>query len=318
MRWFNEFHAGVALFFVLSGFLIAYTYADVPVKSGKNYLHYILLRMARIMPLYWLILTFYYFDNSFGKHQFTWLTYSLVHGFSNEHNLDAIAQAWSLTVEMSFYFLAPLLYYLLDKKWWLLLFALAVLFFATWGFGFYWHKVNGNVQEFFYPVKFIATSIFTGRSLEFAAGMLLAYALKNNKTKWLDKIRNKTLFGFLGTFVTMYLIGLFQPTIFDHGYDTVWGMILSKLILPAIVVICLYGLIKEKNRVTTFFASKPLVLLGNASFAFYLVHVSYVNLKIKNWVLFPDRNFLLLWVVAIILYIGFEKPLYDFCRKKLK
>jgi peptidoglycan/LPS O-acetylase OafA/YrhL len=49
-RFFNEFHIGVALFFVLSGFLIAYTYNDQPMHSGKAYTRYILLRLARILP----------------------------------------------------------------------------------------------------------------------------------------------------------------------------------------------------------------------------------------------------------------------------
>jgi peptidoglycan/LPS O-acetylase OafA/YrhL len=60
-----------------------------------------------------------------------------------------------------------------------------------------------------------------------------------------------------------------------------------------------------------------MVLLGNASFAFYLIHISYVNLKIKSWVFFSDRNFILLWLVAIALYYGFEKPLYDWYRRKI-
>jgi peptidoglycan/LPS O-acetylase OafA/YrhL len=60
-----------------------------------------------------------------------------------------------------------------------------------------------------------------------------------------------------------------------------------------------------------------LVLLGNASFAFYLVHISYVNLKIKDWYTFPDRNFILLWIISIILYQYVESPIYHFCRKQL-
>lgn len=109
LRLFNEFHIGVALFFVLSGFLIAYTYAEEPMRSGKAYVRYMLLRLARIMPLYWLVLTAFYLDPAFGKGQFSALTYSLFHGFSDKHNLVGIAQAWSLNVEMTFYFFAPLL-----------------------------------------------------------------------------------------------------------------------------------------------------------------------------------------------------------------
>ena len=115
LRLLNEFHIGVSLFFVLSGFLIAYTYAEEPLQSAKSYAKYFSIRFVRIMPLYWLILTAHYLDPGFGKGQFTWLTYSLFHGFSDLHNLDAIAQAWSLNIEMTFYALAPLLC-LLQKK----------------------------------------------------------------------------------------------------------------------------------------------------------------------------------------------------------
>ncbi|WP_315822850.1 acyltransferase [Paraflavitalea speifideaquila] len=115
LRLFNEFHIGVSLFFVLSGFLITYPYADKPLQSVGSYSRYILLRLARIMPLYWLILTCYYLDPLYGKGRFSWLTYSLIHAFSDKHNLDVLAQAWSLNVEMVFYLLAPLLC-LLQRK----------------------------------------------------------------------------------------------------------------------------------------------------------------------------------------------------------
>ena len=40
IRLINEFHVGVSLFFVLSGFLIAYTYQDKPLSAASNYVKY--------------------------------------------------------------------------------------------------------------------------------------------------------------------------------------------------------------------------------------------------------------------------------------
>lgn len=59
-------------------------------------------------------------------------------------------------------------------------------------------------------------------------------------------------------------------------------------------------------------------LLGKASFAFYLIHISYVNIRIRHWVLLPDRNFVLLWVVSILLYLLFEKPVNQMLRKMIQ
>jgi peptidoglycan/LPS O-acetylase OafA/YrhL len=318
LRLFNEFHIGVALFFVLSGFLIAYTYGDEPMRSGKAYTRYMLLRLARIMPLYWLVLTAYYLDMAYGKRQFSGLTYSLLHGFSDKHNLDGIAQAWSLNVEMSFYFLAPLLCLLQRKHLLYLLGALLLLFGISWGAGETWYRITGNPDRFFYPLKFISDGIFTGRCTEFLSGMLLAAALRNKQTTFLEKMRYKTWIGFLGILITAYGIGLFQVNTYDDGINHTGGLLLHKMVLPFFVALSLAGLIYERTWLQWFFSSRLLVLLGNASFAFYLVHISYVNLKIREYASLPDRNFILLWLVAIVLYLLFEKPVYMLCRKWLK
>jgi len=318
LRLLNEFHIGVSLFFVLSGFLIAYTYAAEPLQSAKSYLKYFSIRFVRIMPLYWLILTAYYLDPAFGKMQFSWLTYSLFHGFSDLHNLDAISQAWSLNIEMTFYVLAPLLCLLQKKHLLYLAGLLTLLFLGTWGIGAYWHHVNGNPNRWLYPLHFVFTGTFPGRALEFAAGMFLAYQMRNNKIKFIENFRFKTVIGFAGIFITAWCIGLFQPNIFTQGADEVGGMILQLLVLPVFVAIALAGLIYEQTWLQKFFASKVLVLLGNASFAFYLIHISYVNIKVRELFLLPDRNFVVLWLIAILLYLLFEKPIYNGYRKWLK
>ena len=318
LRLFNEFHIGVALFFVLSGFLIAYTYADAPMRSGKAYTRYMLVRLARIMPLYWLVLTAYYLDSFYGKRQFSWLTYSLFHGFSDKYNLDGIAQAWSLNVEMTFYFFAPLLCLLQRKHWLYLLGSLLLLFGISWGAGETWYHLNGNPNLFFYPLKFISDGIFTGRCTEFLAGMLLAASMRNKQTALLEKMQYKTLIGFMGILITTYCIGLFQSDTYDDGINHAGGLLLQKITLPFFVMLSLAGLIYERTWLQWFFSSRLLVLLGNASFAFYLVHISYVNLKIREYIKLPDRNFILLWLVSIVLYLVFEKPVYERCRKWLK
>ena len=318
MRLLNEFHIGVSLFFVLSGFLIAYTYAEQPLKSAKNYAKYFSIRFVRIMPLYWLTLTAYYLDPAFGKMQFSWLTYSLFHGFSDQHNLDAISQAWSLNIEMTFYALAPLLCMLQKKHLLYLLSFLALLFIGTWSVGYYWHQMNGNPGRWLYPLNFVINGTFAGRCLEFVAGMILANCIRNDKTAFIKKFRFKTIIGFAGIFITTYCIGLFQPSASAQGSDQIGGMILQLLVLPVFVAIALTGLIYEKNWLQKFFSSPVLVLLGNASFAFYLIHISYVNIKVKQWFLLPDRNFIVLWLIAIILYLAVEKPVYNVYRKWLK
>lgn len=317
LRLINEFHIGVSLFFVLSGFLISYTYEDRPAGNHKEYGCYILIRMGRIFPLYWLILTAYYWDPIFGNGHFSGLTYSLCHGFSDVKNLDGIAQAWSLTVEMTFYFLAPFLCLLQKKHFFCLIGGVAGIFIVFWAIGQVWFQINGNPSSFFFPLKFILNSSFPGRATEFLSGMILASTIHNDTFKKYFSFRFKTQIGLLGIFLTAYIIGLFQPDIFHQGTDTVFGFLIQMMILPIFVCLTLAGLISETSGIGRFFASKTMVLLGNASFAFYLVHISYVSLRVRMWWCGPDYNFILLWLIAILLYLFVEKPIYNGIRNLL-
>ena len=315
LRFINEFHIGVALFFVLSGFLIAYSYYDEPLQSIKSYSRYMLLRIVRIMPVYWIILTAYYLDPAFGKNHFRFDTYTLLHAFSSKTNLYGIAQAWSLNVEMTFYLLAPLLCFALRKNLMYILFGLAFLFGGTVLFGNLWHQLNGNSTQYFYPIEFVVNSTFAGRSFQFLGGMLLAQLLRNNRLDLLNRFTRKTLSGFVLIVVTTYTIGLFQKNIYVCGTDTAAGMLLHTFILPIGIVLAIAGLMTEKTWLQQIFASRLFVLLGNASFAFYLIHISYINLKICKLILLPDRNFILLWVVSVFIYLLIEKPVYDRLRR---
>lgn len=314
-RLCNEFNLGVQLFFVLSGFLIAKSYGSNPLNSFSHYKNYFSQRFVRIMPLYWLLLTLYYLDAAFGKHHFSVLHYLLFQGFSSNHSLDAISQSWSLTVEMTFYAFAPFLILLLQRNTKYLVLFLVALFGLTLLTGQLITSYNGNPEAYFTPVDFVIKSTFAGQSLLFVAGILLAqfpdFFTRFSFSKY------ATTIGGLGFVLTLYIIGLFQEKRTDHGTNHWQGKVLFFTLVPFFIVLLFHGLIAQRTKLQSFLSSKVMVLLGNASFAFYLIHISYVNLKLKSFIFFQDRNFILLWLVAIVLYYAFEKPIYDWYRKKL-
>lgn len=317
MRFISEWHIGVTVFFVLSGFLLAYRYEDSPLESKKSYLKYILLRIARIFPLYWILLSFFFFDTAYSRNVNTYfLQYSLLYSLFEKYSVSGIVQAWSLQVEFFFYLLSPLLFLLLKKSWkYCILFLLGIFLFSC-GIGYGLHWYNGNPEGFLYPLNFMMGNTFFARSLEFFFGMLLAYLMKKEKgIEFLARLKNPTLYGGIAIIVFTIAIALFARNNFVHGVERWEGRLIHELFLPVAIVVFFWGLMSEKTLISKTLSSRLFILLGNASFVFYLIHISYFNLKLKSYLYLPDHNFILLWICSIIIYLWIEKPLYEWCRK---
>ena len=317
MRFISEWHVGVTVFFVLSGFLLAYRYEEKPLESKKSYLKYILLRIARIFPLYWILLSFYFLDKTYSKNLDTYfLQYSLFYSLFEKHSISGIVQAWSLTVEFFFYLLAPLLFLLLKKSWKYWIAFLIAFFLVGWSIGYGLHWFNGNPKGFLYPLKFMVGSTFFGRSFEFFFGMLLAFLMKKEKgIQFLKTLKKPTLFGGISILISIIAIAFFARNNFVHGVERWEGRVIHEFLLPVAIAVFFWGLISEKTIISKILSTKIFVLLGNASFVFYLIHLSYFNLKLKSFLFLPDRNFILLWICSIVIYLLIEKPLYEACRR---
>ncbi len=315
----NEFHTGVSLFFVLSGFLIAYTYQDNPLQSKKNYCKYLLIRFIRIFPVYLIILTIGYIDNGFPNTNLIVYNYSLLKGFSDKYNLEGLPQSWTLTVELSFYVLAPWLYLLTKKSITKTIFVLLSLTAIALLIGYIWYFINGNHEKWFYNWLFIFNSTFFGRFAEFFGGMLLANFLRDKK-KTLFTLPQKylTLISAFLILLSIYSISFFEADTYDQGTEHIAGLIIRNLILPVFICTFLYALITESTWVSKLLSTSIFVLLGNASYIFYLVHIGYVNRRISSIHFINDRNFILLWLISIAGYLLIEKPVYNFARKKIK
>lgn len=104
---------GVAIFFLISGFLLyrpfvsrVFAGADRPAIGP-----YLKRRALRIFPAYWVCLTFVVFV--FGQHEIDvegfFLHYGLLQIYSHDHIIGGpVQQAWTLSVELTFYLFLPL------------------------------------------------------------------------------------------------------------------------------------------------------------------------------------------------------------------
>ncbi|WP_432671472.1 acyltransferase family protein [Flavobacterium sp. SM2513] len=312
--FFDSFHVGVTLFFVLSGFLIANRYYDTVDFSFKSYLQ---KRFARIYPMYFILttLTFiigYLSAKSYGGFGLYFLNISFLRGFFDDLKFSGIAQGWTLTVEEMFYFLAPLFFVLLKKSksfllilpiGFILLGVLLVQIFES-------HDLHGLMAN----INFMAGYTFFGRAFEFFVGIGLALVLKYNFT---SNFKFFTLVGIIGIVISLYLL-----SILEMQPETTTSMVLKNtvntVVLPLFGILPLYfGLIKEKTILSNVLRSDLFVLLGKSSYVFYLIHIGFI----RNGLTTISSNYIFLFlslnVIAVILFLFIEKPLNHYFRRNL-
>jgi peptidoglycan/LPS O-acetylase OafA/YrhL len=116
----GELKAGVAIFFVLSGYLLYLPVARA-LGTGRplpDWRRYARRRLARILPAYWLALTVVAIllpqQGVFGPD--AWRYYGLSQIYAPDLVLGGLGVAWSLCVEITFYALLPSLAWALRRR----------------------------------------------------------------------------------------------------------------------------------------------------------------------------------------------------------
>lgn len=322
--YLRQLFLGVEVFFVLSGFIIAYTYLEQAELNFSFLKKYFVRRFARIYPLYLLltITTFVVIFENFESRS-DWfsqllLNITLLKGFSSNYYLTGIEPTWSLTVEESFYLLAPWAFVLIKKKgilfWqvpvlWLIGFLLVLLFSRFPNYGFFSDRLFTSFVTFF------------GRCFEFYLGIWLALQYKR-KISLFSGYKSKypvlTLLGSIAMVAILFLLveiqkmtGLSSPLSWE-------GVAVCNLVFPLAVILFLAGLLLEKSWLSIFLSSSLMGLLGRSSYAFFLIHTGIFAMAIQRY--FGSNIFLLLVLLmaaSIFFYLFFEKPINAFIRRKM-
>ncbi len=348
-RFFLEFHIGVTIFFVLSGFLIAFRYFDSFQLTSNWFKQYLKNRVARIYPMYFLLtlgaFVYYYFTrdpiitNGFSSAiGLFFMHITFVRGFFYNLNFTGIAQGWSLTVEECFYFSAPIVFFIAKKYNKFYLQALAIT-----GFGFLMVLIFRNVNwyGFFGNFTFMMLYTYFGRCFEFFVGIQLALFIRRNGLERTNGIKY-TYIGFFLIFFCIWIMSqLAIPPGWSAGLHNPFGIVTNNYLLAISIAMFFYGLITETSFLKKILANKFVELLGKSSYIFYLIHLGYMYFLLRlsfNWL--NDQTFsiydkwgvdwhspfeydslnllyafILLNAISIFLFKFIEEPLNHFIRK---
>ncbi|MCX6298506.1 MAG: acyltransferase [Bacteroidetes bacterium] len=350
-RTLNEFHMGVTMFFVLSGFLICMRYYGNSEITGSWFRKYIKNRIARIYPMYLFLtlLTFLLYFLIGGEASvigtvqspilILFLNIFFIRGFFDDLKFTGVGQGWSLTVEECFYLLAPVLFIGIKRnKNNLIYYPLLLLVF---GITMVLVFLNFSVFGFFKNFQFLFLYTFFGRCVEFFIGMKLALIVLEKKEKILSRPVFTTM-GVLGMVIAVSVLVFLPLNGREFGLYHPFGIFTNNIILPIAIAVLYYGLIIEKSWLQKFLSSATMQLLGKSSYIFYLIHIGVFATFLKNisrntidllfnwfdnhgleWVpeklndsiLYIALVFVLLNLVSIVLYKLMEEPLNLAIRK---
>jgi len=326
---FQEFHTGVSIFFVLSGFLVALRYLE-EAKLNKRWLgNYFINRFARIWPLYWFVLFLGPLVTGWPDDRFKFfLSVTLLKGFFGDLKFIGIPQAWSLTVEETFYFFAPFIFVFLQKKpksIFRTFLPVPIFLFIGWvllrtvGFRLQWYNL-------FYDRSFVLFYTFFGRCFEFFVGIFFARLFLKWEKGSLNRPRLPkfmTLTGFVGIFACLcFMIYYVRPRGQFFGAS---GMLLLNGIMPLFIGCLIFGLVHEQTIIKRFLSTRTFGLLGKTSYAFYLLDMTFFmtylspyyvnNIVGSGGVMSVVAKFLVMILIAIALYFVVENPFNYIIRR---
>ena len=269
-RLADQGYIGVTIFFVLSGFLIYHRYGDAYL-SQKNWSWrtYLQNRFARIYPLYGVLLLATTGAYWLAGRPMSWplfgLNVTLLKGFFDAYKFSGIAQSWSLTVEISFYLLAPFLF-VASKRW-----GIGPVTVLLIGIGLVWATIGQT--NWLDRLSFVWFYTFFGRAFEFMAGMWLA---RRWHCRRLPHIPMATWVGLFWIVACVAWQASFTAYITNQTSLLYSEVVVYNFLLPVSIYLLFLGLVTRNSWIRRFLSRPFMQLLGQGSYAFYLIHMGVV------------------------------------------
>jgi peptidoglycan/LPS O-acetylase OafA/YrhL len=310
--------AGVAVFFVVSGFLLyrPFATAHVGAMPAPRWRDFWWRRALRIYPAYWVALTaaivLFHSTNLHGLADYV-RHYALVQIYRPHFGVDGIVQTWTLAVEVSFYATLPLYAGLMGRLTARVPHGNALAIELTGGFVLYAVGLGTRAILFWLRgASAPATRWLPAQVDLFALGILLAVlSTAGDEPVAIDVLRP---FRWLGAhavaswalavlaFVVVCNIGL--PITFTNGTNpeemarqVLYGATALLLVVPAV-----FGA-QDRRGVRRLLRSRPVVAVGVVSYGVFLWHFDWVKQLVDVGLLrhVHELRFLILLALTAVL-----------------
>ncbi len=335
----SRLEIGVAVFFLISGFLLYRPFAAAHFggRGAPRWRTFWARRLLRIVPAYWLALTVlvYWFNAASVGH--TAGSIATYYGFAQIYfpgqALYGLTQAWSLCTEMTFYLMLPMLAWAIARRrrspeaqLRVELVTLVVMVAVSFAFRIVMFSIHTSLTQ--------GTSSWLPANLDlFALGMLLAVA-----SVWWAQVRHDQMPRWLdhplmpwiswataaGLYVAVSNIGIPVVPLYHISIplnllrQTLYALFAFFLLLPAV-----FGP-QDRSAVRALLRWRPVVGLGVVSYGIYLWHQAWITLFFR-WtgdVLFRTSWWqLTLFAVATatasatLSYVLVERPILSLKRR---
>ena len=324
---------GVALFFVLSGFLLFRPFAAAAAKDRQRWpgtRDYLRRRALRILPAYWLAVavSLTFLPDNAGQRGFAvWVRHlTLTQIYTDGLRRFGLTQAWSLCTEVAFYLLLPLLAVLVlghrgkaTGRRPLVVLGLVALMSTAWPLV----RAPGSVLDLSTAGQWLP-----GYLDWFAAGMALALVQVRlsvgTATHWMLRLRELacsagTCWGLALGLFAIATSAVAGPRALE-GNATVWQAVLKNLLYAVcglLVVLPLALGPQTGPGPVQALGRRPLQLLGEISYGVFLWHLVVLEAVVRSldlplfhgsWVLVFGLTYGCSLLVATASYLLVERP----------
>lgn len=305
---------GVNLFFVLSGFLITYLLLKEIENTGTiNIRFFYYRRILRIWPLYILIVALHFFIIPLLTNQFSIVDIKehiiyyclflnnfdiLNTGFVGIDN-DGLSILWSIAVEEQFYLIWPVLFTIINKKYYNYLFLAVIIFSLVFRVVYVSNK---------YVIYFHTLSVMS----DLAVGGILAYNFiyGNKFMQYLQKIKK-------GSIAIVYIF-IFIAIIFHAEWSQLNNAtkVLERLVMSFLFSFVIAEQCFSNNSIFKLGSLKAVSKLGVISYGLYCLHLLSISVVQKlnsifhinqaNSFVFYSELFVSLLLTVILSYLSYN------------
>ena len=285
---------GVMLFFLLSGFLMSYLYMDKEFNGNTVY-RYVVARIARIIPLYLLVVLCSYLFQKMGIIGVLYNISNKESLFSHIAFLSGTSILWTIPAEIQFYLVFVFLWWFWRSQRAQLFVLISLLMVGVIFLDF--PQIKGNLSGISYDTALIRCLPY------FLTGLVLGRLYVKWKTP--DNLSCRIFVS------SLLLIPLLYPKIYTFltGHDHEMWMDVGILFSVSLVFFLIVFLVPDddalvSNRIGDF--------LGKISYSLYLLHLP-ILFQIKDQAarfpeLFLPIFLIMTIVVSYISYLVIENP----------